>query len=360
MTQRLQIGLVFITMSMGFGFLQYPNLIFKITKTGHFVVVLSYGLLQMFLMIIYKKGLNYFPKQDIIDIYLKMGRWVAFIFLIPYVLNLTALVAMSLRQHAENIGSIFLSRTPDWSILILLLFISTFTAIKGLGTILRSSFFIFFIVNFLVLFVVISSIVNVDFKNALPAYPSSLDFLTKKDFFYLMGFSSILFLGFVPPETKLKFGQLFAEWTYVIFFYLAVVYLPLFIFGQETVVTFHFPAKDAVDSVDINWFIFNQQTIFFGMSMVGLTILLNAVLLWIIGQIIRKLFNWQRNKPSYWICAFSLIAFIFAVSVPNLAWIEKLSLWSAGVHAYFIVIIPFTIFIYGVIANRGMTGYENK
>lgn len=57
---------------------------------------------------------------------------------------------MSLRHHAEVIGSIFLIRTPSWAILILLLVISMYTAMKGLGTILRSSVFIFFIVNILV------------------------------------------------------------------------------------------------------------------------------------------------------------------------------------------------------------------
>ncbi|MZQ81253.1 GerAB/ArcD/ProY family transporter [Paenibacillus sp. 5J-6] len=359
MTSRLQLGLVFIIMHMGFGYMQYPNLIYKLTKTGHWGVVLSYGLLQLILMIVYKKGLNYFPQKDMIDIYLKMGKWVAFIFLIPCIFNLTAVVAMSLRHHAEGIGSIFLIRTPGWAILILLLAISTYTAIKGLGTILRSSVFIFFIVNFMVIFVIISSVVNIDFKNALPVWPSSLDFLTDMNFLYLMGFSSLL-IGFVPPETNLKFGQLIGVWAYVICFYLAVVYLPLFIFGQETVVTFPFPTKEAADSVDMNWFVFNQQTMFFGLSLVGFTVILNAVLLWMIGQIIQKLFKWRRSKASYWISAFSLIAFIFAVSVPSLAWIEKLALWAAGFNVFFIVIIPFTIFIYGFFAGKGRLGYEKN
>jgi hypothetical protein len=359
-TQRLQFCLVFIIMNMGWGYLLYPSLIFKLTKTAHWGVVLSYGLLQLILMIIYKKGLDYFPKKDVIDIYLKMGRWVAFIILIPYVLNLTARTAIYLRVHVENICSIFLIRTPSWSLLILFLVISTYTAIKGLGTILRSSFIIFFIVNFFLVFIIISSFVNFDFKNASPAWPLSIDFLSNINYFYLMGFSPILILGFVPPETNLTFGQLFSAWAYVIFFYLAVVYIPLFIFGQETIVTFPFPVKEAANSVDINWFVFNQQTMFFGISLVGFTIIINAVFLWIIGQITQKLFNCQRSKTPYWIIAFSLIAFIFAVSVPNQAWIEKFVLWSAGANVYSIIIIPVSILIYGVLAGRGIAGYEQK
>jgi hypothetical protein len=358
-TSRLQLGLVFIIMHMGFGYMQYPNLIYKLTKTGHWGVVLSYGLFQLILMIVYKKGLNYFPQKDMIDICLKMGKWVAFLFLIPFVLNLAAVVAMSLRHHAEGIGSIFLIRTPSWAILILLLAISTYTAIKGLGTILRSSVFIFIIVNLMVIFVIISSVANFDFKNASPVWPSSLDFLTDINFLYLMGFSSLL-IGFVPPETNMTFGQLTGVWAYVICFYLVVVYIPLFIFGQETAVTFPFPTKEAADSVDMNWFVFNQQTMFFGLSLVGFTVILNAVLLWMIGQIIQKLFNWRRSKASFWICIFSVLAFIFAVSVPSIAWFEKIGLWAAGSNVLFIVIIPFTICIYGFLAGKGRLGYEKN
>ncbi|MBA2937519.1 GerAB/ArcD/ProY family transporter [Paenibacillus sp. CGMCC 1.16610] len=346
-------------MHMGFGYLQYPSLIYKLTKTGHWGVVLSYGLLILILMMICKKGLDYFPEKDMIDIYLKMGRWVAFLFLIPYALNITALIAMSFRHHAEVIASIFLLQTPIWAIMILLLVISTYTAIKGLGTILRSSVIIFLIVNILVAFVIVSSFVNFDFRNALPLIPPSLHFVTNINFLYLLGFSS-LFLGFIPSKTNLTYGQLFGALAYVICFYLTVVYIPLFIFGTETVDSFFFPAKEAADSVDMNWFVFNQQTMFFGLSMVGFTIILNAVLLWMIIQIIQKLFNLKSKKASYWIYAFSLIAFVFAISIPNLILIEKFALWSAGANALFIIILPFTMFIYGVLAGRGRLRYEKK
>ncbi len=359
LTSRLQIGLVFIIIHMGFGYLQYPSLIYKLTKTGHWGVVLSYGLLLLSLMMICKKGLDYFPEKDLIDVYLKMGRWVAFLFLIPYALNITALVAMSFRHHAEVIASIFLIRTPIWAIILLLLVISTYTAIKGLETILRSSVIIFLIVNILVAFVIITSFVNFDFRNALPIRPPSLHFATNINFLYLMGFSS-LFLGFIPSKTNLTYRQLFGALAYVICFYLAVVYISLFIFGTETVDSIFFPAKEAADSVDMNWFVFNQQTMFFGLSMVGFTIILNGVMLWMILQIIQKLFNLQSKKASYWICAFSLTAFLFAISVPNLALIEKCALWSAGANAVLMVIIPFTILIYGVLAGKGRLAYEKK
>ncbi|WP_201007524.1 GerAB/ArcD/ProY family transporter [Paenibacillus glycanilyticus] len=352
MTQRLQLGFVFIIIHMSFGYLLYPKLTYSLTKSGHWGIVLSYGLLQLILIAIYKKGLNYFPQKDMIDIFLTMGRWAAFIFLIPYAFNLNALVAMNIRAHAEDIISIFLIRTPYWAVLILLFLISTYTAIKGLGTILRTSAVFFFSINLFVIFVIASSTVNFQLQNALPAWPLSLDFLWNVKFLYLMGFSAILFLGFVPSETNLKFSQLTAAWLYVLFFYLSAVYVPLFIFGQETVTTFVFPMKEAADSVDLSWFVFNRQTLFFGISIIGFNLILNAVKLWMIGQIMQRLFPGRRSKASYWILAFSFIAFLFALCVPNKAWIEKLNLMSEGTNAFFTVILPSIIFLYVVFSGR--------
>jgi hypothetical protein len=314
-TYRLQIGVIFIIIHLSFGYLAYPNLIYELTKTGHWEVVMCQGFLQLILIWIYIKGLNYFPKNDVIDIYLKIGRWAAFIFLTPFVINLIALVASNTRLHTDVIISIFLPRTPYWSVLILLFFISVYTAIKGLGTILRCSIFIFFIVIPLVAFNFFSSVINFDLHNVTPVWNLNLKFLLNIKFLYILGFSSFLFLGFMTSKTKLTFLQLFVAWICVIVLFLSVVYIPLFIFGQETVTIFPHPFYEAMDSVDISWFSFNRQTIFFGISLVGLLILANAVRLWMIGQIMQKMFKWRRAKSSYWIIAFSVIAFIFALLV---------------------------------------------
>lgn len=352
MTHRLQIGIIFIIIHLSFGYLLYPNLIYALTKTGHWEVVMCLGFLQLILIWIYIKGLNYFPQNDVIDIYLKIGRWAAFIFLTPFVFNLIALVAFHTRQHTEVIISIFLPRTPNWSILILLFFISVYTAIKGIGTILRCSIFIFFMVIPLVAFNFFSSTINFDLHNVTPVWNLNLKFLSDIKFFYLLGFSSFLFLGFITSETKLTFLHLFVAWICVMVLFLSVVYIPLFIFGQETVTILSQPFMEAMDSVDVSWFSFNRQTIFFGISLVGLLILANAVRLWMIGQIMQKMFKWRRAKSSYWIIAFSVIAFIFALLVPNKSWIEKCLLLSTGAQVYSMIIIPLTIFIYGLIIDK--------
>ncbi|PEC50970.1 hypothetical protein COJ46_01585 [Bacillus sp. AFS077874] len=358
MTNRIQIGLVFIIINFSFGYLVFPNLIYMLAKTAHWEVVICQGFLQLILLWIYIKGLNYFPESDVIDIYLKMGKWVAMLILTPFVISLVALVALNIRLHTEVIISIFLPRTPYWSIMILFFFISIYTAIKGLGTILRSSIIIFFIVIPLVLFNIFTSVVNFDIHNVTPGWNSPHKFLFNIKFFYLLGFSSFLFLGFISTDKKWRFRQLFIACVSVTLFFLSVVYVPLFIFGQETVVTLTSPFYEAMDSVDISWFSFNRQAVFFGLSLVCLVILANAILLWMVGQILRKLFNCRIVYSSYWIIAFSVIAFILVLFVPNKSLIEKYFLWSTCAQAYFIIIIPITIFIYGFLTKRGVFVYE--
>ncbi|MBM7583963.1 hypothetical protein JOC86_000500 [Bacillus pakistanensis] len=360
MTQRIQIGIVFIIIHLSFGYLVYPNLIYELTKTAHWEVVMFQGFLQLILIWIYIKGLNYFPQNDVIDIYSKMGRWAAIIFLIPFVINLVALAAFNIRLHTEVIISIFLPRTPGWSIMILLFFVSVYTAIKGLGTILRSSIFIFLIVIPLVVFNIFSSVINFDIHNVTPGWDSPHKFWFNIKFFYLLGFSSFLFLGFISSGTKYTFRQLIIVCLSVSIFFLSVVYIPLFIFGQETVVTLTNPFLEAMDSVDISWFSFNRQTMFFGVSLVGLVILANAVILWMIGRIMRKVLKCRIVRSSYWIIGFSIIAFFLALKVPNKSLIEKYFLWSTGAQAYSMVIIPVTIFIYGFLSKRGVWGNEKQ
>lgn len=361
MTQRVQMALLVCVASGGFVYLLYPRLVISSTDSGHWVMVLFQGLLQIFFMLIYKKGLDYFPDKDLIDIFRQMGKWVAFIILVPYAFILTSMVGFGLRAHSEEIIAILrMSRTPYWAVLAFLVFISAFAAIKGLGTMLRASVIVFIITNLFIVFNTLTVTANFDFYNAFPVWPSSLQFLWDSNFNFLTGFSPLLFLGFVPSENNMKYSHLFWVWTYVTFIILLSVYIPLFIFGQETVVKLHYLVEEAVDTVDMRWFIFSRQTIFFGMSLIAFTIFLNALLLWKAGQLMQKTFNWKKNKRSYWIIAFSSLAFLMGFYVPNQYLIEKSVELSTGIHALLIVIIPLIIFIYGVINRRRMAVYEKK
>lgn len=360
MNHRVQLVMLVCVMSGGFVFLLYPKIINSITVGGHWVVILCAGLLQMVFMLIYKKGLDYFPKKDVIDIFRQMGKWAACIVLVPLAFVFTAIVGYGLRAHSDATIAIFLNRTPSWAVLAVFVFLAALAAVKGLETMMRASVVVFIIVNSLVLFIAFTVIINFDVHNASPVLPTSPKFLLNTKFYYLSGFSSLLFLGFVPSENNMKYGQLLMVCTYVTLLILLIVYLPLFVFGQETVVTFRYPVEEAVNIVDLRWFIFSRQTLFFGISLIGFTIFLNAVILWMTGQIMQKTFNWQRTKSYYWIIAFALIAFLMGVYVPNRDMVEKLLMLSTGAHALFIVIITFSIFIYGVLRNLRMASYEKK
>ncbi|OOE12527.1 GerAB/ArcD/ProY family transporter [Fictibacillus arsenicus] len=358
MTRLLQIGITFIIINLSFGYLIYPDLIYKLTHTAHWELVMCHALFQLFLIWIFMKGLSYFPQKDVVDIYLKIGRWLAFLFFIPFVINLIMIVAFNIRVHTEVIISIFLPRTPIWAILILLFFISAYTATKGIGTILRCSVFISILVIPLVVFNIFSSSVNFDLHNVSQVMDLPIHSWLDIKFFYLLGLSPFLFLGFMTSETNLTFRKLIVPWISVTLFFLSVVYIPLFIFGQETVVRLTNPFVEAMDSVDISWFSFNRQTVFFGVSLVGLVIFANAVILWMVGQVAKKISEWRVIKPSHWIIGASVLSFMFALIVPNKTLIEKYFLWSIGAQTVFMVITPFIIFIYGYLSERDVLGYE--
>ncbi|MGD6992103.1 GerAB/ArcD/ProY family transporter [Sutcliffiella horikoshii] len=358
MIQKLQIGFIFIIMYVSLNHLFYPDLILQLTNYGHWGVVFCQGLLQLFLIWIYIKGLSYFPHQDVIDICLKIGKPIAFILLIPFVISLTVLVTINNRLHTDVIISIFLPRTPSWPVLVLLFFITTYIALTGLGTILRASFFIFFMVIPLLLMITFTSFINIDWYNAAPIRPPSINFLIEKNFFYLMGYSAFLPLGFMVYKTALTFRSIFLAWMCVMFFSLSSVYIPLLIFGQESAISLTFSMVRAIYTVDVDWFFLNKQSMFLGLSLIGFTVILNAVLLWVIGRIMHKLLRCIKVEISYWIIAFSVVAFLGALMVPSLAWTERIFFWSVGAQVFFMIIIPLTIYIYGFIIKRRTAFYE--
>lgn len=359
MTKQLQIVAVFIIVSLSYGYLLYPSIIYSLTDTTHWLVVLSQGFIQLILVWLYIKGLKRFPQHTLLDIYSKMGKWMTLLFLFPFALNLIALITFSVRMHTETILSIFLPRTPYWSILLLLLFISAYTAIKGFDTILRSAIFIVLLILFIILLNTFSSFVNYDVYNIASDKHVSIAFLLNPKFLTLIGFSSFLFLGFITNDKPLTFPPFMIASIGVIVILLSFIYMPLLIFGHETVVTMTHPLLEATDSINIGWFVFNRQTMFLGITLIGFVILASAVMLWMIGQIMQSLLPKSKRKNSFWIIIFTTFSLIAALLLPNQAVAEKYFLWGVGIQAFFMAIIPLTIFIYGFASKRGGVKHEN-
>ncbi|MEC1177231.1 GerAB/ArcD/ProY family transporter [Metasolibacillus meyeri] len=354
MTKQLQIVMVFIIVYLSFGYLLYPDLIYTLTDTTHWLVVLCQSLLHVALVCLYIQGLKYFPNSTVTDIYLKMGKWAAIVVLLPFVVNLIGLMTFSLRMHTEAIRAIFLPRTPYWAILLLLMSIAFYVALKGFSAILRSAIFILFIILFISLMNTLSSFINYDVYNIAQDKDFSLAFLSDKRFLYLLGFSSFLFLGFISRNTTLTSKPFIIASIATTIISLSFVYAPLFIFGQETVVTMTNPLLEARDSVNLGWFVFNRQTMLFGIALIGLVIIANAVMLSMMGQILHNLLLKQRIKASYWMTIIMTISFIIAFWIPNQALAKKYFMWSTGAQATFMIIIPFTIFIYGFFTRKGV------
>lgn len=359
MTKQIQIIAVFIIVYLSYGYLLYPSIIYSLTDTTHWLVVLSQGLLQLILIWLYIQGLKRFPNCTLLDIYSKMGKWMTALLLFPFALNLIALITCSVRMHTETILSIFLPRTPYWSILLLLLFISAYTALKGFDTILRSAIFMVVLILFIILLNTFSSFVNYDVANIASDKHISTAFLLNPKFLTLIGFSSFLFLGFIRDDKPLTFPPFMIASIGTTVILLSFIYMPLLIFGQETVVTMPHPLLEASDSINIGWFVFNRQTMFLGITLIGFVILASAVMLWMIGQIMQSLLPKSKKTDSFWVIIFTTFSLIAALLLPNQAVAEKYFLWGVGIQAFFMTIIPLTIVTYGFVSKRGGVKHEN-
>ena len=358
MIQKWQVGYVFIIMNLGTAFYLYDKLIYSSTNRGHWEVILCQGLLQLFLIWLYIKGLKKFPKKDIIDIYLKIGRWLGIVMIVPLIVHLVIEVLLNIRANSEIIVFAFLPRTPNWAVMLLLFFVSTYTSIKGLQTILRSSIFLFFIIIPNLIFIMSLSIVNLDIQNAFPFWNTSVDFLFNGHFPYIVGSSTFLFLGVITPKVELDFSKIAIAWAFLMLILLGIIYIPLLTFGQEMAVTLFLPFVDAINSIEISWFPISRGTMFLGLTLISFVIVYNALILWMIGEMSRKLTKCHKRIVPYIILGLSIIGFILASFIPNWDWIEKWLKWNLIMQCFAMKIIPTTVFFISLLYKKDVMTYK--
>jgi hypothetical protein len=293
------------------------------------------------------KGLSFFPKKDIIHIYMKTGKTVALIFLLPVVIYLLLVMITTVRAHSEIINIVFLAETPQWAIMILLLFIPTYLALHGVEVIFRTGFIVACLFLPLILFTLIMSFQNIDWRYLFPLFDIDFSFITHRSYIksYFAFAGGFLFIGFVQPYLTYNREKVLLAALALIPFFILSVYIPILTFGQATSTTLQFPFVLAVDTIYIHWLIFDRITTFFLLSLIIFIMLLLSLLLWMTSRIISCFL--ASEKQPYLIYSLSILTFIICSMIPNWGDIEQLFWWNTFFRFYILVVIPLSIYIFG-------------
>jgi spore germination protein (amino acid permease) len=348
-----QVVFIYLLTHLGLIFFLYPANIIGSTDEAHWIPILTGVLFHILVVYMYLKGLSFFPGKDIIEIYTKAGMIVKISFLLPIFAYFIMAIIISIRAYSEIITIVFLSNTPLWAIMLLLLVITCYMAIKGIETIFRTGVMVAFLFLPLIIFVMIFSFQNVDWNYIYPAWNSDLSFLTKQDFlnsFFAIG-GGYLFLGFVQPYFSYKKKKVFLGIALVVPCFFLSVYVPILTYGQATASTFFFPFVMTLDAINITWLIFDRVTIFFLLSLITFIMLFLSLVMWKAVRITNAFF--PVVKASYLVIFFTSSIFLICLFIPNWSDVQRLFTWNTFLRFYVLITVPLSLLFIGKLSKGG-------
>lgn len=352
MDRTLHVVLMYSLTKLGFVFFFYSGDIISSTTEGHWVAITLGIAINMLMVWAYMKGLSFFPKQDIISIYVGKGKWAAVLFLLPLVVYLIVVNIVTIRAFSEIITLVFLANTPIWAIMGLIVVISTYIASNGVDAIFRTGFLLAILFVPFIFFVIVTSFHNVDLRYLFPLIDQKFSFLTKPAYFHSFSAFSVsyLFLGFIQPYFSYSRRKMMLTLTALVPFFFLSVYLPLLTFGQATASTFKFPFIMLVSTVHINWLMFDRITMFLLLSLITFTMLFISIVLWEISRILHR--SMPKVKPGYLMITTAVLIYSACLFIQNWESIDKLTTWSTLLRFFVFLIIPCSIWFIGLRSRR--------
>ncbi|UKS29407.1 GerAB/ArcD/ProY family transporter [Paenibacillus sp. HWE-109] len=335
---------MFVIVHLSLYFYIYPVKMIEATSTGHWEPIIVGFLIELCCVWVYAKGLSAFPGKDIVDI-CKMvaGNWMARLLLIPLLAFLFLNSNITHSYEMESVSILLLPNTPTYFILFLYV-IPLYIAWKGYGAISRGGILLFICVLPLVVFSLISAMSNFDFDNIFPLYNTHLSFF-KRPMFYSAFFAhaGFLFLGMVKLRHKLPMRYVIPILGILFIFALSSVYVPMLIFGQESIIYFRYPNVLTSDTVDSEWVVFDWLPTFFVIAMIAISMIETAVTFWMMATLMEKLF--LKKKRGIAVLIVGVLSYIFSCYLDNIDTLEKFTLVRTYLCFYSIIGIPLAVIL---------------
>ncbi|BBH23593.1 hypothetical protein Back11_49380 [Paenibacillus baekrokdamisoli] len=336
--------ILFFLVHLSFLFYMYPVNIIESSTKGYWEPILVGFLMEALLIGVYLKGLSAFPRKDIIDIFTgKSGKWLARVLLTPFFIFLFVNFGTMHRVEFDSVNVVLLPKTPLLFILLLYL-IPLYAAWKGLQSIARGAVLLFVFGVPLILFSLMSSIKNFDFHQVFPLLDTQMAFFSKPEFYSaLLAHTGFLFLGMIGLNKNASMRYLIPILIVIFIFGLAAVYVPLLIFGPESIIYLRYPVVLTSDTVDMEWVIFDWLPTFFVISTIAISMVEAAISLWMMTTLMHKLAFPAKRGWSVIIVGAAL--YVFSAMIPNTDWLDQLTTWNSVFGLYSIVVIPITVLL---------------
>ncbi|TDF98006.1 GerAB/ArcD/ProY family transporter [Paenibacillus piri] len=345
MSKRM-IYILFLQIHLATALSFYAVKIMESTSKGHWEPILAGSLIELILIWLYLKGLSLSKGKDLVEIIRGMaGKWGSILILLPVILFLFSRLILLVRHQITDISIILLPQTSLWATTLIYMILPFYAALKGISAIARMSVATFILFIPFVLFSLLISFKNFDIHNVFPLWDPTLSFVSKPSFYVsMLTHAGFLFLGMASLNNKsITIREIWPVLALLTIFNIAIVYVPLLIFGQETVVLLEHPTLIASDTIDLEWVVFDWLPTFFIVSSSALSVIEASVICWMITLLIRKVIFPVHDK---WLLPIIGVA-VYALSlmIPNLHTLNNLDSINALFSIYSIVMIPVATFV---------------
>ncbi|RJE86955.1 hypothetical protein D3P07_17400 [Paenibacillus sp. 1011MAR3C5] len=350
MVKTGQVIAVFLLSHIGIIFFFYPSLIIESAESSHWLPIAVSFLFFHIMVGIYLKGIRSFGGQkSIISILQEKGRVVALAMLLPVAVYFTVVSIITLRAYAEVVMALFLTSTPLWAIMALLLGIAVYIAYLGLEAILRTALLVVLLAAPIVLFVLFSSFQNADWHYVFPLLDKealSFSFLGHTAFYKsMLSFSGgFLFLGFIQPAVSYKPSRVLIACICMLPVLLVSVYIPILTYGRTTAALFNLPFLETAETVEITWLMFDRVSMFFMVCLISFIMLLLALIIWMIVRMLRMAVRTPAWMPLLLLAA---VIYLVCLLIPDWHVLDRLLWWNAIPRIYSIIVLPIVLAVMG-------------
>lgn len=353
MSRSFHVVLMYVIVQVGLIFFEYSGDVIDSAEYGHWEPILAGFFFHFFFLLLYLKGLRNGGGADLIGMYRRMGTLWAAVLLAPVFHYLVMANVVAIRAYAEIMTIVFLANTPLWAIMLLLTLIPFYLASRGLKTVFRTGVLVACFAFPLVLFVTFASFQAVDWRYFFPMFDRSFSFLGDISFYrscfvYTGGF---IFLGFVQPYYTFRVRSVLIAAICMVPLLLSSVYVPLLTFGDTTAKTLFLPFVVTLDTVHINWLMFERVSVFFLLSLISMILLYIALMLWITAEMTHRFL--PRIRKGYLLAWWTAAVYVLSSMIPSWEDVVRLFLWNNWSRFYIMIVVPVTVYALGRRSQRG-------
>lgn len=330
-----------------------PILLISEGLNASWIIPIISGLIILLPVLCLLSLLRLYKNKNLLDIiYHLMGKFFGFIIIFLLFSISFEYLAVSTRDYADIIGTMFYLRTPMTFILFILIAGSTYIASKGFSTIASLCWLAFPVLQIVVVALVIMIWSKLDLNYLFPLGGPGVKTILKQGVYFTTIIGKVILLAIFFPKVRSHkqyklgsfLGLLFPILNFSLFL---IIYTSAF--GYPTLASLNYPFHQLTRLVQIGRFARNVEALFLGFWVIASSVRL-AIYLYVAAVLLGYLLRLKNTKGL----VFYISIMVFLISlIPSNYTSYILTIRKIEVHTFWIYFIFVPILLWSIAKLKG-------